>query len=154
MLSLALGSRLAQLRETGDFLAAVHAGSEEQAFLLRLSWEVAQILGLRWDKVPDKRRPQYRPEQRFRILRIKDLLVLSREETARMFKVTSGTIARWEQEALARPGREAIGLLVQPSPPLRRYADVVRHMVQTMALAGFEGCETIARTLSRAGWRI
>ncbi len=37
---------------------------------------------------------------------------------------------------------------------MRRYADVVRHLVRTMALCGFGGNDLIARTLARAGWKI
>jgi hypothetical protein len=43
---------------------------------------VAAILGARWDKVPERQRPHYVPEQRFRILRIRNFLGLSQRETA------------------------------------------------------------------------
>jgi hypothetical protein len=33
--------------------------------------EAAEILGARWGKVPERHRPHYAPEQRFRILRIR-----------------------------------------------------------------------------------
>jgi transposase InsO family protein len=39
-------------------------------------------------------------------------------------------------------------------PPIRRYADVVRHLVQLMERLGFGGADTIAATLARAGWRL
>ena len=44
--------------------------------------EAAGILGARWDKVPERQRPHYAPEQRFRILRIRNFLGLSQRETA------------------------------------------------------------------------
>jgi transposase InsO family protein len=43
---------------------------------------------------------------------------------------------------------------VKPTPPVRRFADVVRHTVQSMALVGFGGSDMIARILARAGWKI
>lgn len=45
--------------------------AEGQALLLRMMREAAGILGARWDKVPERQRPQHGPEQRFRILRIR-----------------------------------------------------------------------------------
>jgi hypothetical protein len=39
--------------------------------------EAAGILAARWDKVPERQRPHYPPEQRFRILRIRSFLGLS-----------------------------------------------------------------------------
>jgi hypothetical protein len=71
-----------------------------------------------------------------------------------MFRVSSGTITRWEQEADNHPERETVGSLVKPQPPVRRYADVVRQMVHSMDLASFGGNRRIAQTLARAGWKI
>jgi hypothetical protein len=56
--------------------------AEEQALLLRMMREAAGILGARWDKVPERQRPHYAPEQRFRILRIRSFRGLSQRETA------------------------------------------------------------------------
>ncbi len=47
-----------------------------------------------------------------------------------------------------------MGSLVRPHPPVRRYADVVRQLVHTMRSAGFGGCEKIAQTLARVGWKL
>ena len=47
-----------------------------------------------------------------------------------------------------------MGSLVKPLPPVRRYADVVRQLVCSMALVGFGGHKRIAETLARAGWKI
>jgi transposase InsO family protein len=115
--------------------------------------EAAGILGARWDKVPERHRPHYVPEQRFRILRIRSFLCLSQRETAVMFRVSPETIARWEMETTSTDG-EAPRPLVAPSPPVRRFADVVRAVVKTMELAGFGGNDLIARTLARAGWKL
>jgi putative transposase len=51
-------------------------------------------------------------------------------------------------------GAEAPRPLVTPSPPVRRFGDVVRAVVRTMDLAGFGGNDLIARTLARAGWKL
>jgi hypothetical protein len=67
--------------------------------------EAAGILGARWDKVPERHRPHYAPEQRFRILRIRSFLGLSQCETAEMFRVPTETIARWEIETTTAVGR-------------------------------------------------
>jgi transposase InsO family protein len=119
--------------------------------------EAAGILGARWDKVPERHRPHYVPEQRFRILRIRSFLGLSQRETAEMFRVSTETIARWEMET-TRPDEEAprhaLRPLVAPNPPVRRFADVVRAVVKTMELGGFGGNDLIARTLARAGWKL
>ena len=157
LLGLALGSAFGRLRESGATAARLFERAEESALLLRMMRETAGILGARWDKVPERHRPHYVPEQRFRILRIRSFLGLSQRETAEMFRVSTETIARWEMET-TRPDEEAprhaLRPLVAPNPPVRRFADVVRAVVKTMELAGFGGNDLIARTLARAGWKL
>jgi transposase InsO family protein len=131
--------------------------AEESALLLRMTREAAEILGVRWDKVPERHRPHYVSEQRFRILRIRSFLGLSQRETAEMFRVSTETIARWEMETTStdeEAPRHALRPLVAPNPPVRRFADVLRAVVKTMELAGFGGNDLIARTLARAGWKL
>src|ERR1039457_5628763 len=82
LLGIALGSALGKLRDTGVTAARMFERAEEQALLLRMTREAAAILGARWDKVPERQRPHYAPEQRFRILRIRTFLGLSQRETA------------------------------------------------------------------------
>jgi hypothetical protein len=67
LLGLALGSALGRLRESGATAARLFERAEESALLLRMTREAAEILGARWDKVPERHRPHYVPEQRFRI---------------------------------------------------------------------------------------
>lgn len=43
---------------------------------------------------------------------------------------------------------------VKPTPPVRRYADVVRHLIQTMTLVGFPGDRSVALHLARTGWKL
>jgi transposase InsO family protein/DNA-binding transcriptional regulator YiaG len=157
LLGLALGSALGRLRESGTTTARMYERAEEQALLLRMMREAAAILGVRWDKVPERQRPHYAPEERFRILRIRSFLGFSQREAADMFRVSVETIARWEMEtanADEKAPRPAPRPLVGPNPPVRRFADVVRAVVKTMELAGFGGNDLIARTLARAGWKL
>jgi transposase InsO family protein len=153
LFGLALGSALGKLRDSGVTAARMFERAEESALLLRMTREATGILGARWDKVPERHRPHYPPEQRFRILRIRSFLGLSQRETAEMFRVSTETIARWEMETTTVDG-EAARPLVAPNPPVRRFADVVRALVKTMELAGFGGNDLIARTLARAGWKL
>jgi hypothetical protein len=123
--------------------------------LVARGYETAsRILSERWHKVPERRRPHYTPSLRFQILELKSLFGLSQKETAQLFAISANTVARWEQEVATNPGKETVGSLVKPNPPVRRYADVVRHLVHTMHSAGFGGCQQIAQTLGRAGWKI
>jgi putative transposase len=127
---------------------------EEQTLRIHALEEANSILAARWEKIPDRQRPHYTPELRFRILRLKGLLSLTQKEAARMFALSINTIARWDAEAESSPPGDTVGSLVKPTPPVRRFADVVRHAVQAMALLGFGGNDVIARTLARAGWKI
>src|ERR1039457_6633292 len=77
LLGLALGSAFGRLRESGATAARLFERAEESALLLRMIREAAAILGARWDKVPERHRPHYVPEERFRILRIQSFLCLS-----------------------------------------------------------------------------
>jgi hypothetical protein len=151
---LSLGESLRDLRESEDPLRCAYAFGREQGSLARLFAEVAELLGARLDTLPERRRPHFSPHQRWRILEIKRLLALSVEDAARLFRVSTGTLFRWEAEAVREPDRQAIGSLLKPVPPIRRYADVVRHLVQLMDRVGFGGADKIAATLARAGWRL
>ncbi len=119
-----------------------------------LDQEALAINTARWDKLAERQRPHHTPESRFRILRLMQLWALSHEETARIFCVSTGTITRWQAELARDPNRTAVGSLFKPVPPVRRYADTVRHLIKAMAIAGFGGDRTIAQTLARAGWKL
>ena len=154
LLGLALAERLRQYRDSGDPVLSRFAQIEEHALHVALLREGLSLLGSRWDKIPERQRPHYTPEARFKIVRLKTLLALSAEETAHIFRVFVTTVLRWEKEARGEPEREAIGTLLEPVPPVRRYADVVRHLVQTLRVAGFPGDRSVAQTLARAGWKL
>jgi len=154
LLGLALAERLRQYRDSGDTSLDHFAQLKEEALHASLFRETADILATRWDKLPERQRPHYSPEARFRILRIRSLLALSADEAARTFRVSRGTILRWELEAEAAPDGPTVGSLVKPVAPVRRFADVVRHVVQALTLTGFPGDASVAAFLARAGWRL
>ena len=148
------GLRLRELRVSRDPLQWAEARAVEKETLARAFKEIIDILGECWDKIPDKRRPHYMPTQRARVLAVKHLLDLSRRETAKIFRISADAVADWEQQATRDPGATTIGNTVKPVPPVRRYADVVHHMVRWMDFMGFGSDRTIADTLARAGWKI
>ncbi len=153
LLGLALGHRLTELRDSGDPLQISFSESQTSILFATCYKEAADILASRWDKLPDKNRPQYTPQQRYRILRLKRLFVWNAQETARLFRLSQDTIERWEREVNALDEKPTSSL-VRTAPPLRRFADVVRQLVHTMRLTGFGGYKNISQTLARTGWRI
>jgi transposase InsO family protein len=154
LLGLALAERLRQYRDAGDPVVDRFAQIQEQTLQAALLHEALDILGSRWDKLPERQRPHFTPEARFRILRLKAFLAWSAEDTAHIFRISVGTILRWEQEASLEPLGPSIGSLLKPVPPVRRYCDLARHLVQTLVLAGFPGDRLTAAHLARAGWRL
>src|ERR1035437_5407536 len=54
LFGLALGSALGKLRDSGTTAARMFERVEESALLLRMAREAAEILGARWDKVPER----------------------------------------------------------------------------------------------------
>jgi hypothetical protein len=154
LLGLALAERLRQYRDSGDRILDRFANLQEQALHVAYLREALDIHGSRWDKLPERQRPHYAPEVRFRIIRLKSLLALSAAETARLFRVSTNTVLRWEDEARGGAESQTVGSLLKPVPPVRRYADIVRHLIQTMTLAGFPGDRSVALHLGRIGWKL
>jgi putative transposase len=152
LLSLALAQRLAELRASQHGAEQALAGAHGNTILVHLLRETVDLLGARLDKLPERRRPHYTPVQRFRILKLIQLAVLSREEAAKLFRVAVNTLSGWA--ASANPDTQTVGSLVKPSPPVRRYNDTVHHLAQAMAGFGFTGYGDIVRHLARAGWRV
>lgn len=140
------------MRASGDALAATLADRQANDALTALLREALDLLGARFDKFPERCRPHYTPVQRFRILRLKHLAQLTHEEAARLFRVSPGTIARWEVEA--NPESQTVGSTITPTPPVRRYSDTVHHLVQTLAVLRFGRPRALAQHLALAGWRI
>jgi transposase InsO family protein len=145
LLGLATGTHLRRLRAERDALVQLQASLEEAELRARLATEALEILGARFAKLPERRRPYFSPGQQ-------NLLGWSAHETARVFLVCSNTIFNWE--AVADPETATVGSTVQPVPPLRRAADVARALTGRMAALGFGGQDLVARILARAGWKV
>jgi len=119
LLGLALAERIRQYRGSGDRVLDHFAQLQEQTLHVALLREALETLASRWDKIPDRQRPHFSPSARFKILRLKTLLALPADETASTFRVSTGTILRWEQEALGAPEQQTVGSLLKPVPPVR-----------------------------------
>jgi len=89
---------------------------------------------------------------RVAILEIRNLLGWPREQAARVFLVCPNTISNWEKAA--DPETQTVGVTVAPVPPVRRFEDSVRRLVQLVARARIGGEDMIAAVLARAGWRL
>jgi transposase InsO family protein len=152
LLGLATGVHLRQLRSQDDPLRDLQARLELAELQARLAWQVVDLLVARFARIPEQRRPHFTPAQRFLALEIKNLLSWSADRAATILLVCPNTIRHWEQQA--DPTARAVGSAVKPTPPVRRAADVVRHLAQRMAAAGFGGSDMIARVLARAGWKV
>jgi transposase InsO family protein len=152
LLGLATGTHLRRLRAERDALVQLQARLEEAELRARLATEALEILGARFARLPERRRPHFSPGQRFRILEIRNLLGWSAHEVARVFLVCSNTVLNWE--AVADPETTTVGCTVKPAPPVRRAADVARALAGRMVALGFGGQDLVARILARAGWKV
>ena len=150
LFGLATGILLRRLRERNDPLANALAQAKEAEFKAACFLTAAETIGARFDKLPERKRPFYTPRQRFQILELKNLLGFSADQVARLFPVCTHTILNWEGNVDA--DQKAVGKTVRPTPPITRFADVVRHTVQVMGRFGSD--EMAAKVLTRAGWRV
>ncbi len=105
------------------------------------------------DREP-RRRHHYSPKLRFRILEHQRRFLLRVEETASRFHVTSQTVYNWLAELRENPEAQTIGSLLKPTPPVRRFADVVRRLCRQMEALGFGGKQKIAETLAQHSWKV
>ncbi|MGE0455589.1 MAG: DDE-type integrase/transposase/recombinase [Vicinamibacteria bacterium] len=152
LLGLAAGAHLRELRASDDPLMLAKARCDEATLKARIAWQIVEILASRVGKIPERQRPYYSPAQRFAILEIRSLLGWSREQAAGVFLVCPNTVSNWEQAA--DPETRTVGVTVAPVPPIRRFQDSVRRLVQLMARARIGGEDMIAAVLARAGWRL
>jgi transposase InsO family protein len=152
LLGLAAGVHLRQLRSLKDPLGEAQSLLQQAQLQAQLAWEIIDMLLDRFGRIPERKRPHYRPHFRFRALEIKNLFGWSRIFAARVFLVCPNTISNWERSA--DPVARMVGSTLEPVPPVRRFADTVRSTVQLMVRAGFGGEDMVAQTLARAGWRL
>jgi hypothetical protein len=146
-----MGRFLRELREMNEPLAEATTLPKEAELRASMAWNIVEILGARIDKIPDRQRPHYTPAQRFRILEIKSLLGWNRELIARLFRVYANTISNWEQDA--DPDSKTVGSTVKSIPPITRFADVGRNLVQTMLRLKFGGEDLFATARLERFWR-
>jgi len=152
LFGIATGILLRQLRAMNDPLATALAQAKEAEFKTSAFARAADILGARFDKLPERKRPFYTPAQRFQIIELKNLLGRPAVQVARLFRVCTHTVMNWERHA--DPTAKSVGQTVRQGPPITRLADVVRSTLQMMKGFGFGGDEMTARLLSRAGWKL
>jgi transposase InsO family protein len=126
-------------------LKADNDRQRQETALLR---EEIRIHRARMAQVPPSRRPHYPSTERMAILELKAARGWSLEQTAKVFLVTSATIASW----LKRLDEQGPDALVQVPQPVNRFPDLVGHIVQRLkALCPTMGKAQIAMTLARAG---
>src|SRR5262245_20157357 len=151
-LGLATGKHLRDLRASSDPLLTMQSRLELAQLDARLAWEIVEILATRFSKIPERRRPYYSPSVRFRILELKNLLGWSREIAARVFLLSPNTLTNWERTADTED--HTVGATVKPVPPVTRFSDCVRSLLQLMMRLKVGGEDLVAATLARAGWRL
>ena len=152
LLGLATGKHLRDLRASNDPLLRLQSRLEQAQLDARLAWEIVEILATRFSKIPERRRPHYSASVRFRILELKNLLGWSREIAARVFLLSPNTLTNWESTADVEA--HTVGSTVKPVPPITRFCDSVRSLLQLMMRLGVGGEDLVAATLARAGWRL
>lgn len=97
LFGLAAGILLRQLRATNDPLIQAVAQAKEAQLKASLLARALDLLGARFDKLPERRRPFYNPTQRFQILELKNLLGWPAAYAAKVFRVCTHTILNWER---------------------------------------------------------
>src|SRR5262245_33017331 len=150
LLGLATGKHLRDVRASKDPLLELQSRLEQAQLDARLAWEIVEILATRFSKIPERRRPHYSPVVRFRILELTNLLGWSRDISARVFLLSSNTFTNWERTADTEA--HTVGSTVKPVPPVTRFCDSVRALLQLMMRLGVGGEDLVAATLARAGW--
>jgi transposase InsO family protein len=152
LLGPATGKHLRDLRASNDPLLGLQSRLEQAQLDARLAWEIVEILATRFSKIPERRRPHYSPAVRFRILELKNFLGWSRDISARVFLLSPNTLTNWERTADAEA--QTVGSTVKPVPPVTRFRDSVRSLLQLMVRLRVGGEDLVAATLARAGWRL
>lgn len=152
LLGVAAGTHLGEFRGRDGGYQDLKAQLDRAELLTAVAWRVAGILQARLGKVQERRRPHYSPAARFEILEIRNLLGWNQTHTASQFLVSENTIGNWERDQ--SPESRTVGSLAKPVPPVTRFNDATRHLVQMMERFGFGGAQMIASHLALAGFRI
>jgi transposase InsO family protein len=126
-------------------LAAKRDGLDAEVALLR---EEIRIKDARLSRIPPAERPHYQPTERLAILELRAARSWSVAQTARVFHVTTATIASWTN----RLDEEGPAALLRTVAPVNKFPDFVRYAVQRLqALCPRLGKVKIAQMLARAG---
>jgi len=150
-LTLTCLAALGRLREAGGLARLLAENKRLRIEMAELRSRVG-IVHARLADIPPRQRPHYSPQARFQILEHMKAFLLSVEETARRFLITPQTLYNWRAELARQPDSRTIGVLLRPSPPITRYADVARRLARQMKDYGVGGYRQIADTLGLQGW--
>ncbi len=154
ILAVALGRKLAKLRESGLSSSAAFARIEELERRLLLCQRWLTLYISHFERTGRIRRFEWSGEARVEILRLKAAERLSATETARRSNVDPSTVYRWEGVLRADPTATRIGSLMKPVPPIRRIADGVRRVVKELDGLNLLGARSLAHHVARAAIRI
>lgn len=152
LLARVLDSQLRRLRLSDDALTRALARIKELETRNGILAEMVETFQTRLRKIAPKKRPHYSGPARFKALQLRQAMGWSIEEAASQFVVTPTTFTRWEDAA--DPARQTVGPDIQPDPPIRRYADVVRTVVRLAERLGMGRAHQIAAHVARGGWKI
>ena len=118
---------------------------EQEIALLR---EEGRIKDARMARIPGSKRPHYVPTERLAILELRAARGWSLVRTAKVFQVTTATIASWNK----RLDEEGPAALLSVHQPVNKFPDFVRYLVQRLqTLCPRLGKVKIAQILARAG---
>src|SRR5216683_5280392 len=110
--------------------------------------EEIRIKDARLARIPTAQRPHYQPSERLAILELRALRGWSLAQTARVFQVTTATIASW----CKRLDEDGPTALLRTPVPVNKFPDFVRYLVQRLqTLCPRLGKVKIAQLLARAG---
>ena len=97
---------------------------------VRLLREDCRIKDGRLARIPPAQRPHYLPTELLAILQLRAARGWSLAQTARVFHLTTTTIASW----MKRLDEEGPKALLQTHPPVNKFPDFVRTLVQRLHL--------------------
>jgi transposase InsO family protein len=144
-----------RMRDGGTTGERLCADLGAMRFQLDEARERAEILARCRAQGRPHRRIEYSPQLRFRILRHMKQNALTIAETAQRFVVSSQTIRNWIRELHRNPETDRIGRsLLDCVPPLRRYADTARWLIQHLRENGVGGPKKIVANILRLHWKI
>lgn len=144
-----------QMRETGTTSEMLFADLLQTRFQLDEARDWAEILAACRAEVQPRRRNHYTPPLRFRVLQHTRKYMLTIDQTADRFVVTTQTIRNWLDDLERHPGATTVGKpLVDPQPPIRRFTDATRRLIQEIMRFGVGGKKKIARTLMKLGLQV